>query len=269
MNAFAQHFAFEFRTGLRNRSLLLLNYLFPLLFYVMMGVLMGGINPGFIETIVPAMAIFAVLSGAVLALPSPLVEAREAGVFRSYRVNGVPAASILAIPALATAIHVVIAGAIITATARPLFRAPLPVDWASYALLLLVAAFSCVGLGALIGVISANSRAVVLWSQLVYLPSMMLSGMMVPLGLLPRGLARLAMLLPPTYAMQALQGLAYRQETVLEPYGCVAALLAGGVLAFALAIYLFNWDSRNPTRRHPALAALALAPYALAMALAW
>jgi hypothetical protein len=35
-----------------------------------------------------------------------------------------------------------------------------------------------------------------------------------------------------------------------------------------LAILLFNWDSRNETRRlHPALAALALLPYALGAAL--
>ena len=30
MTAFATHFGYEFRTGIRNRGLLLLNYLFPL-----------------------------------------------------------------------------------------------------------------------------------------------------------------------------------------------------------------------------------------------
>src|SRR5512136_710121 len=121
MSAFVQHFSFEFRTGLRNKDLFLMNYPFPLGFYLMMGVLMGGINPFFLETMIPAMVIFAVLSGAILGLPSPLVEAREAGVFRSFKINGVPALSILIIPALTTAFHSIINAIIITVTAPLLF----------------------------------------------------------------------------------------------------------------------------------------------------
>ncbi|GAI14784.1 unnamed protein product, partial [marine sediment metagenome] len=45
MRAFINHFSFEFRTGIRNKSLLLLNYLFPLAFYAMMGLLMAELNP--------------------------------------------------------------------------------------------------------------------------------------------------------------------------------------------------------------------------------
>lgn len=268
MNAFVQHFGFDFRTGLRNKSLLLLNYLFPLGFYAMMGLLMCNINPLFTETMIPAMVVFTVLSSAVLGLPSPLVEAREAGILRSYRINGVPALSILAIPALTTAFHALITSAIITATAGPLFDVPLPVGWPAMVGVSLLVAFACAGLGMLIGVISANSQLTILWSQLIYLPSMMLSGMMVPMSMLPKALATVARLLPPTYAMQAYQGLAYGRPAEIDPRACVAVLLTGGVLAFVLAILLFNWDSRNETRRlHPALAALALLPYALGAAL--
>ena len=35
MKAFINHFAFEFKTGIRDKNLLLLNYLFPLGFYVL------------------------------------------------------------------------------------------------------------------------------------------------------------------------------------------------------------------------------------------
>lgn len=264
MSALVQHFGFEFRTGLRNRSLLLLNYLFPLLFYVMMGLLMGNINPLFKESMIPAMGVFAVLSGAVLGLPNPLVEAREAGIYRSYRVNGVPALAILAMPAVTTAFHAVIAAAVIAVTAGPLFGARLPADWLSLAGITVLTAFSCAGLGALIGVVSANARVTILWSQLIYLPSMMLSGLMLPVSMLPPILARVAAFLPPTYAMWAFQGLAYRQPGAVDPLAAALVLLAGGVLAFALAILLFSWDSQNPTRRlHPVAAFLALAPYAL------
>lgn len=265
MKAFAQHVAFEFNTGLRNRSLQLLNYLFPLGFYLMMGVMMGSINPLFIDTMIPAMVVFAVLSGAILGLPNPLVDAREAGIFRSYKINGVPAMSILTIPALTTAFHSLITAAIITATAPLLFNAPAPLDWLSFTIVTLVLALSCAGLGALIGVIASDSRSTILWSQLVYLPSMMLSGMMVPVSMLPASLSMVSKLLPASHAMEAYLGLAYGRETSWSPVLALIVLLAGGVLAFAMSVYLFSWDSRNATRRASvAWALVALLPYVAA-----
>ncbi len=47
MNAFLHHFSFEIRTGVRNKQLLLMNYLFPLGFYLLMGFIMPQINPPF------------------------------------------------------------------------------------------------------------------------------------------------------------------------------------------------------------------------------
>ncbi len=69
-------------------------------------------------------------------------------------------------------------------------------------------------------------------------------------------------LLPPAHAMQALIGLAYGQETALNPAVSVAVLLATVLLGFGLAIYLFDWDRVNRTRRgHPLMALLVLVPY--------
>ncbi len=264
MTAFAQHFAFEFKTGLRNPNQLLLNYLFPLGFYALMGLVMTQINPGFKDTMIPAMVVFAIMASTILGLPSPLVESREAGIFRSYKINGVPALSILTIPVLTTIFHVLITSAIIVLTATPFFKGVAPIDWGGFVLVALVTAFTCGALGALIGVISANSQATVLWSQLIFLPSMLIGGLMLPLSLLPEAILPFSALLPTSHAMQAFLGLAYDQTTTINPVVSVVILLTSGVLAFGLAIYLFNWDSRNQARRgHPLMALLALAPYVI------
>jgi ABC-2 type transport system permease protein len=97
MIAFANHFAFEFKTGLRNSTSMLMNYLFPLGFYAMMGAVMTKINPVFGDTMIPAMILVAVMAATLLGLPGPLVESREAGIYRSFKINGVPALSILSI----------------------------------------------------------------------------------------------------------------------------------------------------------------------------
>ena len=83
MNAFVYHLGFEFRSSIRNRAKLVVNYLLPLGLYAMMGLIMGPIIPGFLEIMIPAMVGVAIMAATTLSLPEPLVTAREVGVFRS------------------------------------------------------------------------------------------------------------------------------------------------------------------------------------------
>ena len=200
-------------------------------------------------------------------MPDTLVSAREAGIFRSYKINGVPALSILAIPVLTSMLHALLVTVVIALTAPAIFRGLAPANWAAFFLVFLVSAFACAGIGVLIGVISTNTRMTVLLSQLVFLPSMILGGLMLPFSLLPPALAKVALVLPTTYAMDAFNGLAMAQAGT-RPWLSLAILAAGGLVAFALAVFLFSWDSKNATRRaHPALAALALVPYLVGLLL--
>ncbi len=268
MNAFAIHFSFDFRTGIRNKTLLLMNYLFPLGFFLMMGLIMPGLNPFFLNAMIPAMVVFAVLAATLLGLPESLVNAREVGVLRSYKINGVPAPSILVIPALTTALHLVIVAAIITVSAPLLFDAPVPMNWAGFVLTFSAIATASAGISVLIGVMSSNSRSQVFWSQLIFLPSMLLGGMMIPYADLPETAGRFAQLLPATQAMNAFNALAMGEVADFNAWGSVISLLVSGILGFVLAVYLFTWDSHNTNRRgHPALALLVLLPFVVMMLL--
>ena len=72
-----------------------------------------------------------------------------------------------------------------------------------------------------------------------------------------------------TYAMQAYLGYAYGQGTIFDPRVSVLVLVVSGILAFAMAIYLFNWDSQNRSQRgHPLLALLSWVPYVAGIFLA-
>ncbi|MCP5096645.1 MAG: ABC transporter permease [Chloroflexi bacterium] len=265
MNAFTYHFTYEFRTGIRNKMLLMMNYLFPLGFYLMMGFIMPEINPPFRETLVPAMVTFAILAATLLGVPDPLVNARETGIFRSYKINGIPATSILLIPALTTMVHLVLVTAVITITAPILFDAPLPTNGLIYILIIAATALACTGFSVLIGVVSPSTRMTVLFVQLLFLPSMLLGGLMMPFELLPEAAQKFAQLLPATHAMNALNGLVMEAGTaVFSPWGSIIALAVSGIVAFALALYLFRWDSHHaPRQKYNILALLAFAPYAI------
>jgi ABC-2 type transport system permease protein len=266
MNAFLHHFSFEFRTGIRNRQLLFMNYLFPLGVYILIGLIMVQINPLFADTAISSMGVFAITAVGLLGIPDPLVTAREAGIFRSYKINGVPSISILTIPGLTTSLHLLVVIAIIVFTAPLLMDAPLPVDWLGFALALLATLFALVGLGLLIGVVSASTRMTVLWSQLIFLPSMLIGGIMMPYDFLPETVQRISLILPPSHAMIAFQGLAQGAETGINPTASLIILFVGGILAFGLAILLFNWDPHNKTSKgHPLMALFAILPYVVGM----
>ena len=264
MNAFLTHFTIEFRIGIRNRTLLLMNYLFPLAFYAGVGLIMTQINPLFTDQIIPAMVVFAIIVATILGLPEPLVNARESGIFRSFKVNGIPAISILAVPGLSTLLHAMIVSLIIVLTAPLFFNAPTPDNAGWFVVCLIATALAHAGLGILIGVVSPSSRLTVLLAQVIFLPSMLLSGMMMPYNMLPEGIARVGLIFPATHAMNAFMGLTMGAETSFNPVWSVLLLLAGGVIAFGLALYLFNWDSKNNARRgNPLLGLLAFVPYLL------
>lgn len=207
------------------------------------------------------MVVFAVLAATLLGIPDPLVNARENGIFRSYKINGVPAISILTIPALTTMLHLVIVSVIITATAPVLFDAPAPVNWFNYILIFGVFAFAMAGISVLIAVVSPNSRVTVLYSQIFFTPSILLAGMMFPYYMLPDVVGKIAQLLPATQAMNAFKGLAMGGVADFNPWMSVILLFIVGLMAFGLAVYLFSWDRRNASRRgHPLLALLCFIP---------
>jgi ABC-2 type transport system permease protein len=269
MSAFANHFSSEFKTGIRNPGLMLMNYLLPLGFYVMMGAVMVKINPGFSDILIPVMIVFTAMSTALLGMPGPLVELRDAGVYRSYKINGVPAASILFVPVSTTMFHSLIVSAIIILTANSLFGGLNPTNWPALIWGTFLSVFTMGALGALIGVVATGVRSTVLLAQAIYLPSILLGNMMVPLEALPASLQPLAGLFPSTYLMTVFQYYAYGMDTIFDPVLSLLVLFASIVISFGLALYLFNWDSQNKTRRgHPLMGLLALAPFILGTLLA-
>lgn len=266
MNAYTQHFSFEFRSGIRDRTLLLLFYLFPLGFYFLASALMTGLNPAFRETLIPAMVFFSVLTGALLGVPDPIVKARDAGIFRSYKIHGIPELSILLIPALTTLMHMIVVALIIVLTAPLLFDAVIPINWFGFLLAFMLMVFAAMGIGLLFGVVAPNSQSAVLMGQAIFLPSMLIGGLMFPAAYLPETMGKLSRLMPTTHAMNIYNVFALDLPYEISPYVSIAVLLLSGLLALGLAIYLFNWDNQNDVRRgHPAMAFTVAIPFALAL----
>jgi ABC-2 type transport system permease protein len=268
MTAFIHHLAYDFKTGIRDRSKLLMFYLFPIVFFALMGGLMSLVNPSFKQTMIPGMVLFAFMCAALLNLPGILVNAREAGVFRSYRINGVPSASIVSIPVISTAVHMAVVAVLITFAGMRFYGGVAPSHALGFAAASLLSYAMYAGIGVLIGVAAGNNTVSILAAQLIYIPSIILGGLMVPSAVLPPGLQRISLLLPATHSMRVFVGMGMPGSTG-TPWLSIAVMAASIVVSFGLSALLFEWDSRASAPSRKAWAALlAIVPFVAAAVIA-
>jgi ABC-2 type transport system permease protein len=269
MSAFFHHLSYDFKSGIRDKGKLLMFYLFPLVFFALAGTLMTAVNPFFKETMLPGMILFAVMSSALLTFPGGIVTAREQGVFRSYRINGVPAVSILVIPVIGGVLHAAIVGVVISLGGAYVLGGVAPTNILGFAAAGLLSYAAFAGIGVLIGTASARDNASTMITQLIYIPSILLGGLMMPASILPEGFRRISLLLPSTHAMNALTGLGGMPAGAPVPWLAIAVLSASTVLDFALAAWIFQWDPRSTTPSRKAFAALlGVLPFAAAVVIA-
>ncbi len=240
MKAFSQHLLFELKSGLRDKTLLLMNYLFPIGFYIIIGTIMPKLNPLYGELLIPSMMMFSILVSTVLGMPNSLVTYRNNGIFRSYKINGVSKLSMLAIPAISTIIHTLIVTTIILVSSPILFKAELPSNILGLILVFVASTITFVGLALLIGgVIADNTSTTVIYAQALFLPSMLIGGLMFPSNLLPGSIEVFSKLLPTTYAMNAYKALTTNNATSMNPMISLGILFSSGIISYIYhGIYL-------------------------------
>ena len=91
---------------------------------------------------------------------------------------------------------------------------------------------------------------------------MIIGGIITSSDSLPFTFRKIGMILPSTHAVHLFKVFAYGRIADFNPLWSIFILLLGGILSFGFAIYLFNWDNQNKTRRgHPAFGFIAMLPY--------
>lgn len=264
MKAFSIHLLFDLKSGLRDKTLLLMNYLFPLSFYLIIGGIMPKLNPEYNNMLIPSMMIFCILVSTVLGMPNGLVTSRNTGIFRSYKINGVPKLSMLAIPTVSTLLHTTIVTIIILLSGPIIFKAKLPENILGLILVFISSSIAFSGLALLIGTIADNTSITVIYAQALFLPSMLIGGLMYPSSVLPESLYKLAKLLPTTYAMDAYQQLTNKGSGTFNPVISIGLLLVSGIISYILSGYLFRLDNNNTSKIKNKLWALgAIMPFVL------
>ena len=240
MKAFLSYLGIQMKIDLREKGILMNFYLIPLVFFFVLGAVFSSITPQMKATLAATMTIFALTMGAVMGTPGAIVKMQESGTLRAFRVNGIPSSAVLTVQALGAFLHLLIVSIIIYLAAPAAFHSEFPKNQPLYFGVLAVFLAASIGIGMLIGVFSKNQSVATMLSMAVFLPTMLLSGIMFPASMLPESLVWVGRVFPATHALQTLLGLAYQTKTDWNAglsFGIVAGI---GILAYFIAAIRFN-----------------------------
>lgn len=204
MKAFMYTFFLQTKTDLKQFEILIVYYLVPLVFYIVMGFVFQSIMPDISETLIATMSIFAISMGALFGLPSSIFNYCQNTLRKSLRVSSIPLSAMIFSGMLSAFVHLMVTTLIIVFVSPILFQAQIPISLLSFFFVIVLLLITSCLLGIIIALFSKSSGRLALYAQIVFLPTVMLSGIMFSVDLLPDGLKIISNIIPGKHAMDLL-----------------------------------------------------------------
>lgn len=199
MIAFLYGAALQWRLDIRSRTLLVTCYAVPLLFFAFMGGIFTAVNPEMKQTLIQSMTVLGVSMGALTGLPPSIVETYGSDIKNVYKANGVPLYLGLLSMLLSSFVHLLIMCTIICIIAPVAFGAAVPANLPLFFCALAIFIVVSLSIGCVLGLLVKKQAKLTMLSQLMFLPSMMLSGIMFPADYLPKAFTYAGRLFPASW----------------------------------------------------------------------
>ena len=226
MNCFLYSLALQWKLDIRSKSLLVTFYIVPLIFFLIMGGIFTSVMPGMRTTLIQSMIVMSVSMGAFLGLPPSLVEIYGSDIKKIYNANGVPIYLGLLTMVFSAFVHLMMTCIVILLLAPILFKASLPTQLPIFLLSLTIYIVVSLSIGSILGLTLKNQAKLTMLAQLVFLPSIMLSGIMFPISLLPDFLQVIGHVFPAYWGYRLMLDKGLRLENLwyLILVSCIAVI---------------------------------------------
>lgn len=231
MSGFLYGVGLQWKLDIRSKTLLVTCYVVPLLFFAVMGGIFTSIIPEARQTLIQSMTVLGVSTGAFIGLPPSLVEIYRSDIKKVYKANGVPIYLGMVSVFLSAFIHLLLMCGIIYIAAQIIFDAVPPENPASYFGSLAVYIAVSLSAGCVLGLAVKNQSKLTMISQLIYLPSIMLSGIMFSVDLLPGFFQVIGKLFPAAWGFKLVTGEGFNFSSL---WPLLAIFLAAAVLCLLL-----------------------------------
>lgn len=234
MGAFLYGVSLQWKLDMRSRTLLITYYIVPLLFFGIMGGVFTSVMPEAGDTLIQSMTVFGVTMGALIGLPPSLVEIYSSDIKKVYQANGVPLYLGIALTNISAFIHLFIMSIILYIAAPLAFSAKIPKNSGIYFVALAIFITVSLSIASIIGLAVKDQTKTSMFSIIVFLPSIMLSGIMFPVGMLSKMFVTIGKVFPASWGYRLMTGSAFQLENLLPMMVifvlavCACAILLSG-----------------------------------------
>lgn len=220
--------------------------IFPVLLILVFGSVFGN-EPGgpfafgYIDYATPAITVLIIVTVGLLSIPIQTATARENKILRRFRAAPMRPMTYVGATVIVYYLISVVGMAITIAVATAAFGLNFGGSWPSVFAAFTLIAGTFFSVGYVIASVAATARIAQVIGQLLYFPMMFLSGVALPLQLMPEGVRTIAELLPMTHAVHLLQNV-WSGEGWQGSTTHILVMVGTLLLGLAISARLFRWE---------------------------
>ena len=230
---------------MRTKVALFFTFFFPLIFlFVYAGIFAHG-NPGEVVYMFGPVVTLNIMSSGFFGLGLQSVMQRERGSLRRYRLAPIGPGSMVFSSLLANYLLELPTIALLVFCAVLFFHMPLKINLLALLILVSVGTFAFAGFGLTIASVANTMQEAQVYNNVVWFTLLFLSGVTVPLPMLPHWIQRFAAFLPATYLVSSFQAIMVGGQSLFDHRVEMLVLLISGAFGLLFAWKLFRWEKEE------------------------
>src|ERR1019366_7309221 len=253
---------------MRTKSALFFTFLFPLIFLFVYGGIFAQGNPAAVVYFFGPVVTLQIMGSSFWGLGLQSVMQRERGSLRRYRLAPIGPGTMVFSSLLANYLLQLPTLALLVSCAMVFFHMPLTINPLTLLLMVTVGSFAFAGFGLTIASVANTMQEAQVYNNVVWFTLLFLSGVTVPLPVLPAWIQYIAPFLPATYLVSSFQGIMVRGQVISDYRVEMLVLLISGTFGLLFAWKLFRWEKEEKISTRAKLVSLTFIVPFLAMG-AW
>ncbi len=248
MKAFYALFVIDLKLALRNKSVLVFNYFFPLVFFFVFGQMYGAKQGTIVLQVMTMVTAIGILGNGLFGAGMRAVQEREADVLRRFKVTPITPVPLL-MASMITGLILYLPSVIVTLfLANRIYGMHVPPNLLSFFIFVCIGSLALRSVGLIIAAVVNSTQETMILIQPIYMGMLFLSGATIPIVLFPGWLQIVTQFIPATYLITGIGGILQRGESVAHNWLSVLALLITAFVGMFVATKLFRWEKEEKLR---------------------
>jgi ABC-2 type transport system permease protein len=247
---------------MRTKVALFFTFVFPVIFlFVYSGIFAHG-NPEAVVYFFGPVVTLNIMGSSFWGLGLQSVMQRERGSLRRYRLAPIGPGSMVLSSLLANYLLELPTIALLVFCAKFFFHMPLSINPLTLLILVTIGIFAFAGFGLTIASVANTMQEAQVYNNVAWFTLLFLSGVTVPLPMLPQRLRTFAAFLPATYLVSSFQAIMVGGQSFFDHQAEMLVLLISGIFGLLFAWRLFRWEKEEKISTRAKLVSIAfVAPF--------